>query len=226
MNALTWNDGMGSRSRRAWLLLVCDATDSIVAFNGDTIPGYCVVAGHDSVKAGKWSSTTYRIVLAPGVRPIAGHNGWETGRVVEGLADAVKASKTPDTWEEVAELLGVSVPATMEFLRAWRPRAAEALDTVRAQLDSLDSLGDAEAERVVVRFGHPSRRAIREGFWASPKPIPQRPGAALRLVAEDGDWELGNVEVAGAVGEVLSVEWTAGMHGGYVSVSVALAPAE
>lgn len=82
-----WSDQMGHRGRGAWLLLV-DSEGHIHRFTGENILGVCAVVGTDYKKAGKWSHTTYRLELAPGVRAIAGRDGWETGRFVEGLGAA------------------------------------------------------------------------------------------------------------------------------------------
>jgi hypothetical protein len=98
-----------------------------------------VVRGTDYTKQGIWSYTTYRLQIATGVREIAGRDGWETGRFTEGLGAAVGVP-TPDTWADVATALGVSVPRAMEFLRNWRPGAAESLDSVERSLNTLEAL--------------------------------------------------------------------------------------
>jgi len=145
---LKWSDEIASRNRSAWLLLVKDG--KVLPFKGETIPGIVAVIGHDSVKDGKWSHTTYRLELAAGVRPIAGHDGFETGRFVEGLRDATSGLfKRPiDRWVDVAEALGVSVQEAQRFLREWRPKAAAALDEVEA---ALASVMPAEKEAPEVR---------------------------------------------------------------------------
>jgi hypothetical protein len=135
MENIEWSDGIGHRSRRAWLLLL--KGDEITLFQGENLPGVCVVRGTDYTKNGKWSHTTYRIQLADGVRAISGNDGWETSRFVEGLGAACQV-KTPDTWEEVSKTLGVSTPSAMGFLRSWRPKAAEKLDEVEEALRLLE----------------------------------------------------------------------------------------
>ncbi len=127
MENITWSDGIGSRGRNPFLLFV--RGDEAIVFHGQNIPGVVVVRGTDYTKNGKWSHTTYRLELASGIRHIAGRDGWETGRFVEGLASAV-GCKTPDTWADTATALGISVPSAMELLRSWRPKAAEKLDEV------------------------------------------------------------------------------------------------
>lgn len=223
---IVWSNEMGSRSRSAWLLLV--KGDEIIPFNEEGIPGVAVVKGTDYTKNGKWSHTTYRIVTAPGVRAISGLNGWETGRFVEGLRSAAKAINPIDTWSDVAQALGVSVPNAMTFLRNWRPKAADALDKVDAQLDTLDDEADRaealqETESVVVSFGSPTRRMRADGFWESPKDIPGHEGE-VQLIDPTKGWNKENVRVSGMIGTVLSVTHASGHGDGYVSMTVAVVP--
>lgn len=222
MEKITWSDGLESRMRRPFLLFV--RGDEVIVFRGQDIPGVVVVRGTDYTKNGKWSHTTYRLVLANGIRHIAGYDGWETGRFVEGLGSAV-GCRTPDTWAETAQALGVSVPSAMEFLRSWRPKAAEKLDQVEVAMAKLEEASKEEADSVVVTvsFGSPNNRAIREGYWESPKPIPGYE-AEIRLTDPSAGWREGNISVAGISGAVLSVKHAAGMHGGYYAVSVAVIP--
>jgi len=221
-NQIKWSDGLGSRSRSPFLLLI--KGDEVFAFKGEDIKGLVVVLGHDYEKNGKWSHTTYRLQLAAGIRSVPGMSGWETGRFVEGLARAV-GCKTPDTWTEVAKALDVSVPSAMKFLRVWRPKAAETLDEVETALINLEEASGQETdfETVVVSFGSPNNRAISDGYWEKPKKIPGFE-AEIRLKDVSGSWHEGNIEVVGISGKVLSVAHSSGMHGGYYAVSVAVIP--
>lgn len=221
-NIIEWSDGLGSRSRSPFLLFV--RGDEVIVFRGESISGVVVVRGTDYTKNGKWSHTTYRLQLADGIRHIAGRSGWETGRFVEGLGSAV-GCKTPDTWAETAEALGVSVPSAMEFLREWRPKAAEKLDEVETSLAELEEVSkqETDSEIVTVSFGSPTNRAIRNGYWESPKSIPGYE-AEIRLADSKDGWTEGNIEVVGISGTVLSVKHSSGMHGGYYAVSVAVIP--
>lgn len=218
MNKITWSDRIGSRSRAAWLLLI--KGDEVIVFRGETIPGVVAVRGTQYTKEGKWSHTTYSLELANGIRHIAGRDGWETGRFVEGLG------VQNDIWPEVASKLGVSVPSAMEFLKSWRPKAAAKLDEVEQQLVALEEASaqqETDSVIVTVSFGSPSNRAIREGYWESPKSIPGY-SAEIRLKNRQLGWSEGNVEVVGIAGTVLTVKHSAGMHGGYYAVSVAVLP--
>ena len=223
MKNITWSDGIGSRGRNPFLLFV--RGDEVIVFRGQNIPGVVVVRGTDYTKNGKWSHTTYRLELANDIREIAGRDGWETGRFVEGLGSAVGA-KTPDTWADTAKALGVSVPSAMEFLRSWRPKAAEKLDEVEqslADLEEASSQQETDSVIVTVSFGSPTNRAIREGYWESPKGIPGY-NAEIRLKDRSQGWNEGNIEVVGITGTILSVKHSSGMHGGYYAVSVAVIP--
>lgn len=222
MENITWSNGIGSRGRNPFLLFV--RGDEVIVFREENIPGVVVVRGTDYTKNGKWSHTTYRLELANGIRHIAGRDGWETGRFVEGLASAV-GCKTPDTWMDTANALGVSVPSAMELLRSWRPKAAEKLDEVEQSLAKLEEVSEQETDSVIVTvsFGSPSNRAIREGYWESPKGIPGY-NAEIRLKDRSQGWNEGNIEVVGISGTILSVKHSSGMHGGYYAVSVAVIP--
>ena len=221
MQEVMWSDQIGSRERSPFLLLI--KGDEVIPFNGSDIPGVAAIRGTDYEKAGKWSHTTYRLVLGKGVRYVEGRNGWETGRFVEGLGDAI-GCETPDTWAEVAEVLGVSVPSAMEFLQSWRPKAAQALDKVEEALFDLEDVDeDVDTVTVTVSFGSPTRREAREGYWNLPKEIPGYE-AEIRKTDLDGDWDKGNIDVVGISGTVLSVKYASGHGGGYYAVTVAVLP--
>lgn len=222
-NNITWSNGIGSRGREPFLLFI--KGDEIIPFNGNDINGIVVIRGTDYTKNGKWSHTTYRLEMSSNVRYIAGSQGWETGRFVEGLGSVV-GCKTPDTWLETANALGVSVPSTMEFLRSWLPKAAEKLDEVEESLIKLEEISEQkiDSETVTVSFGCPTNRAISEGYWTSPKEIPGYDAAEILLKDSSKGWSEGNIEVSGIQGAVLSVKHTRGMHGGYYAVSVAVIP--
>lgn len=222
----TWSDEMGSRGRGSWLLLI--KGEEVVVFKGGDLPGVAVVRGTDYCKNGKWSHTTYRLELAPGVRPIPGKDGWETGRFAEGLRPAVGYRGPIDTWIDLGMALGISVPSAMKFLRAWRPKAAERFDEVDARLSALDDVAEAaeataDTETVVVSFGGPTRAQRAEGFWTNSKPIPGHAGE-LRLLDPEKGWETANITVSGIAGTVLNAVTAPGHGGGYVSVTVAVVP--
>lgn len=219
--SMTWSDGMGSRSRASWLLFI--KGDEVIRFGGKDIVGVAVIRGTDFTKNGKWSHTTFRIELADGVRVIGGKDGWETGKFTEGLRTAVGGDPI-DRWPDMARALGVSVPSAMSFFRAWRPKAAEALDAVDIQLEALEASSVVDTETVVVSFGGPTNRQIEAGFWGSPKGIPGYEGAEIHLLDPSKGWGKENIVVSGMTGTVIAAVHAAGYHGGYVSVTVAVVP--
>jgi hypothetical protein len=193
-----WSDEIASRNRSAWLLLVTP-DGKIVRFTGASIPGIVAVIGHDYEKDGKWSHTTYRLEIADGVRPIAGHDGFNSCGFAEGLRDAVHFSRPVDRWADVAEALGVSLQEAQRFLREWRPKAADALDEVEKALASVASTTDKKGPEVrailtstvcpidgtyqvltidkpeslsgILHYvGHPATRALVEGMGAVKAP--------------------------------------------------------
>jgi len=208
---ITYSDQMGSRRRRAWAILIGPG-DEIELFTGESIPGKAAIVGRDYEKCGKWSHSIYRIVLAEGVQFISGHMGWEMGTFTEGLHDAT--GKRTDRWHEVANALGVSLPAVQEFLRAWLPGAADRLDQVEADLASLDETSAVGAATVSISYGAPSARAVREGFWEWPVRILDEDGTEVGRVSPEGD-------VSGEV-KVLKRARASGHNGGYVSFLLAV----
>lgn len=217
MNEITWSDCLGHRSRQPWLLLI--EGDTIHSFTGKDIPGVVVVKGTDYSKNGKWSHNTFRLLVQNGVRHIAMHSGWETGTFAEGLA-RVLYKQTPDTWIELAGLLGVSVDSAKAFLVAHRPKQAEEMDARESAMEKLDDEAppELEGEKMVVTFGSPTNRQIRAGWWSAPKGVCE--GVTVELIDAEKDWAKGNVRIVGAEGVVLDVRQSFGMHGGSRTVSL------
>ncbi len=219
---IEYSDQLGSRDRKPFLLFV--KGDEIIPFAGKGIEGVVVVRSTKYKQDGRWSYTTYSLELASGIRHIAGRSGWETNRFNEGLASAV-GCKSPETWAEMAQALGVSVPSAMEFLRGFRPKTAKRLDEVERELAALEEASEKETDTVIVSvsFGNPTNRQMRDGFWENPKSIPGY-AAEIRLKEPARGWIDGNITVVGIVGTVLSIKYASGHHGGYYAVSVGLVP--
>jgi hypothetical protein len=219
-NELYYEEGIGSRDRRSWLLFVLDG--KVVLFEGATVPGVAAVVGTGFRKSGKWSTTTYRLALCPGVTALLGRMGWETGTFREGLGALAKAPT--DTWPELAAGLGVGVPEAQAFLRAFRPTEAAYLDEVDAVLDAVDAAGDG-ASTIKVSFGGPTKRQAAEGFWARQAV----PGGGELVLAEGApltgsSWIVpGAVRLEGRAGRILDIVHGRGHGGGYVTVTLALA---
>lgn len=216
---LHWNNGLGSRDRRAWLLFIKDGT--VLPFKGENIPGVCVVLGVECTRNGKWSSTTFRLEVAEDVRPLSGREGWETGTFLEGLETATKI-RPIHLWVEIANALGVTIPKAQDFLRSWRPKAAEKVDATEASLKELQDTQDLRGEdtaEVVLNFGSPTNRLMREGFWGWHVVVRVNGQIVGRVRPETDNWDC--LETEGSLSVVECVR-TAGMHGGYVSLRLAV----
>ena len=224
MERIVYKDKIASRGRYAWLLLI--KGDDIFPFEGESIPEVVVVLNSEYVKQGKWSYTEYTLGLADNIRTIQGHAGWNTGMFLEGLASALHKDETPIRWIEVADMLGVSVHSAMKLLREWKPLAAEQIDRNEELLAALDDSEvdvNSDVQIIKVNFGHPTNRSIREGFWTAPKSLPDEFGGELVLKDPDNGWTKDNIKLTGIAGEVLNVVHARGPHGGYYTVTVAVA---
>ena len=145
---------------------------------------------------------------APGVRPLyflsPMHGTW---------GDSL------GSWGEVAEILGLPVDIAQAIIRAEYKATAERLDKLEEFVLAVEAEGH-EAETVVISFGSPTNRAIREGYWGSPKSGQASDGR--KVIAEPGngvDW-LNPVVIEPEGTKVLSARHTSGMHGGYYTIEV------
>lgn len=209
MTEATYCDQLGHRSRAAFCLVVGPG-DQVALFGGHSIPGKLVVVGGDYQKAGKWSASTYRIELAPGVRLVSGHLGWEQGTLREALA--------ANRWTEVASAIGVSLPVAQALVREWRPREAAHLDAVEAQLAELDEIAPAGATEVSISFGGPTRRMREAGYWGWPVVV-ELAGRVIARITQDAQrrWTSDSDLV-----RVLDVQHSSGHGGGYTSLRLAV----
>jgi len=203
---MTWDDMLGSRGRRAWLLFI--KNDTIYVFKGKTIPGIVAVKGYDYQRMGKWSHHTYRLLVAKSVRVVKGGDGWETGTFREAIG--------ADTWMECANRLGVSLASTQEFVRSFRPKDAEHFDAVDKDLASLASIAEEEAddvEMLAITFGSPTLKQIDAGFWDAPIEVVQ--GDTLLATLRPPRYESNSESV-----KVVDVSRSRGYHGGMVTIKV------
>ena len=206
-----YSDKLAPRRRRPWAIIIGPG-DELELFSGTSVPGKVAVVGCDYTKNGVWSHSTYRLEVAPGVRFLSGHFGFETGTFTEGLRAATR--KPTDRWHEVANALGVSLPVAQEFLRGWLPKAAEKLDQIEADLASLDETSSTGAVTISITYGAPTKKLREQGFWEWP----------VRILDLDGE-EVGRVSPEGeAFGEVkvLKRQKSSGYGGGYVSLMLAI----
>jgi hypothetical protein len=208
---MEWTEKLGHRGRAPWALLVGPG-DQIQAFAGASVAGKVVVVGTTFKKNGKWSSTTFRLELAPGVRFLAGHSGWETGTWREAIG--------ADDWVTCANRLGISLQVCRDFLSAWRPKAAEHYDRVESELGQLDDL-DCDPNEMVISFGSPTRRQRDAGFWEG-SVVVNLSGAEVGRVSPSPDGGWSRPVVTGGQVRVLDCTRTSGRGGGYVSLRLAV----
>ncbi len=206
-----YSDDLAPRRRRAWAIIIGPG-DELELFAGTTVPGKVAVVGCDYTKNGVWSHSTYRLEVAPGVRFLSEHFGFETGTFTEGLRAATR--QPTDRWHEVANALGVSLPVAQKFLRGWLPKEARRLDQVEADLASLDEVSLTGATTVAITYGAPSRAARERGFWEWPVRVLDPDGQEVGRVSPEG-------EASGQV-RILKRETLSGHGGGYVSLTLAV----
>ena len=216
MRNITWNDKPLSRQREAWLLLIHD--DTVYPFEGRDIPGVCAVVSKVFHKDGKWSNTTYNLAIDDEVMEVSGYDDFNSGRFVDGLRKSVGYEDHIYTWGHLSDALDVTVSSAMRFLRAWRPTAAERIDSVEAGMDSIGVVIDPTILRI--SFGGPTNREIREGYWT--KPIiffDVDANEIARLTPDPTDhtieWTLTGADVV-----LLDFRHDSGYHGGYITVVV------
>ena len=207
MYELKWDNQPAARECAAWLLFV--KGDQVIPFHGNNIPGVVVVRGYDSEQCGRWSHTTYRLTVADDVRHIAGHNGFNTGRFLEGLSDATGMGIR--SWDGLSAALGVSVVSAADFLRRWRPKSAASLIEVDRILDDLESVGADADPPVTVTFPMRDNPTVIPGY-----------SAEVRLGNQEG-WHADNLMVVGMTGTVLSSMYCGGRPAEY-AVTVAVVP--
>lgn len=208
MKEWSWNNGDGRRGREARCVVV-DAVGNVHDFVGKDILGVVKVMGSDYEKAGKWSNHTYRCISPENVTPVIWRQDWNTGETFP-----------QDTWEEAFMWLASIAPRAefesfVSYVRKYFPKAASKFDNNAAALAEFEKF--EKIDDVVISFGCPTNRQIREGWWDAPKTQD-----GVTVAPGSNGWSNPVViEPAGAV--VLSSVHTRGMHGGYYKIRVAIA---
>jgi len=217
MEHITWGDRQGRRGRQAFLLLIAMDKNLVHVFSGKDIPGVVVIENRDYTKDGKWSHNTYELALANHVRPIAGHEGWNTGSFLEGMREACHLPHTPTKWLEVANALGVSIAEAQRFLRDYRPEEASRIDEVERAIEAMADTAYGDYEITTFSFGGPTCYEMEEGYWDLPVLVINKDGKEIGCITPSGnDWlPEGHVKL-------LEVERSKGRHGGYVSLRLAI----
>ncbi|MCX6737008.1 MAG: hypothetical protein NTW73_02930 [Candidatus Parcubacteria bacterium] len=177
-------------------------------FKGENISDFCCIATEQYSKNGKWSSTTYQLELSPGVRPLyflsPMHGTW---------GDDLKS------WGEVVEKLSLPVDVAKAIIGTEFKTTANRLDKLE-EFALATETEEVTTETVIISFGSPSNRAIREGYWEEPKSSQTSNGQTVTVApGVDADW--GNPSVVEPEGaKVISSRHVPGMHGGYWTVEV------
>lgn len=210
---ILWNNQIASRERRAYLILVKDGVAH--AFKGVSIAGVGEVLHTHHYKAGKWSSTDFNILLAPGATHFHGHLDFDTNRICGRV----------ENWGEVAAQFGCSVTSIREAIEYFSPGEATLIDAVEEKIATIDDAAyEAGGNEMVtgnISFGCPCNRDIANGYWHWPRAIP---GGEIRKINLEKGWTVDNLEIVGIKGKVLDVKHRRGMHGGWYDISYAIAP--
>jgi hypothetical protein len=206
-----YNDGLLPAGRRPRLYLAKGG--EVVKFTGVNIAGFCAIATSQYEKSGKWSNTTYQLDLVPGVRPLhfvsPMHGVW---------------GDNLGSWGEVAEKLGLPVDVAQTIVRNEYKDTSERLDKLEEFALTVEAQGN-ETETVVISFGSPTNRAIREGYWENPKSSQTSDGRTVTVQPSKGeygaDWSKPTV-VEPDSAKIISSRHQPGMHGGYWTIEVAV----
>lgn len=204
-----YNDGLRHGSRRPRLYLT--KKSEAVKFEGESIEGYCVITASKYQQNGKWSNTTYQLELAPGVKafellsPL--HGTWGDNFT---------------SWGEVVEYFSLPIQKVKEIVEREYPSLSKRMDSVEKFALELESQGQ-EMETVVISFGSPTNRAIREGYWSDPKTGQTSDGQKVIIEPSQGEYGSGwckPVVVTPRGARVISSKHSPGMHGGYWAIEV------
>lgn len=208
METIGYNDGLetGGRTPRLYLVKGYD----YYKFSGSNIEGVCAVTSSSFNKNGKWSSTSYNILLALGVKAIPFlsrlHGIW---------------GDNFNNWGEMSEKLGIFIGTIQEIVRKEYPRTAKRLDDL--EKFSLDMENNSETvEVVIISFGSPTNRRIKEGFWKNPQERNTSTGIKVVVAPSSNDDWSKPVLIEPENGKILTSYTTPGHHGGYVTIEVAI----
>ena len=205
----SYNDGRVCAGRHPRLYLAKGG--EVRKFEGANVPGFCAIAAQRYEKNGNWSNTTFDLELAPGVRPLhflsPMHGTW--------------GDRLP-SWGQVAETLGLPIGVAQDLIRVEYPRTADRLDRLEEFAAAVEASGGG-SETVIVSFGSPTNRQIREGYWGEPKSGHTSDGRVVTIRPSDaGRWDEAVIVEPAAGARILSSRHKPGMHGGYWTVEVAV----
>lgn len=127
-----WNDGLQSRSRHSRLLIYDRA--QIIEFQGKAIPGVVAIKSESYTKNGKWSNTSYSLVVAAGwkISPIT--QSWGLGYYVDDVS-SMKAIK-----EQLGLDSSLSNAVVEEYLKRHLYKTYVRLQNYRRQLAEIEAV--------------------------------------------------------------------------------------
>ena len=175
---IKYNNGLRSGGVSPSLLVVTPEHECYL-WEGDTDQNVTILA-EDYEKNGKWSNTTFRLLLAKGVQAVtvcAPAHG-------EFLA-------TCATWEEVADsigLNGVNPYKVREAIATRWPNTTKRIDNAESAQMAADDDGE-EMSKLTISFGAPSRKNY-ESFWNRPLCVINAEGAVVGVLRPqtEGRW--------------------------------------
>ena len=145
---INYNDGMGHRSRQVSLLLY--TPDYIEEFKGESTE-LCTVTGVGHNQNGKWSSSTFEITIAPGVKYSKIQQDWDMGVYIPRY-DSLK------NMCECLGLVGVFPAVAEEFIKTRFPKTYEKYQEVN---ESLQKLLDRDDDEPGVKYLFQSSRGTK-----------------------------------------------------------------
>jgi hypothetical protein len=204
MNIINFNDGMKSGSVTPRLYLVKGL--EFRKFEGSSIPGFCAVNTANYVKNGKWSNTSYSIVLPPGVK------SWYMCSPMHGIY-----GENYGTWGEMVADLNMPYEVVKAVIEIEYKRTAKRLNELEEFVMGLEE--GVETETVVISFGSPTNRQISEGWWETPKTGYTSTNQEVEITPGENGWKDCFVSSHNGA-KVSDVSHRPGMHGGYYTVTV------
>lgn len=195
-NTTSFTNGLLPGGRRPRLYLAKGA--QAIKFEGDNIPGWCVIAHSRYEKNGKWSCTDYTLTLSPGVRAL---------HFVSPLHGVWGAGFT--SWGELAASLGIPVEVAQEVVRKEYTTTAQRLDQIEAFSLEVEASGQT-AETVVIVVSRPHDTTSATGRTCDGRIV---------TIAPNPDWYTPTV-VSPEGCKIVSSGHKPGMKGGYYNVEV------
>jgi hypothetical protein len=131
----TYSNGLSQRSRSSMCILY--TKNWAVEFDGSDIPNICTVGTQDHDKNGKWSSTTFQLFLASGVKISTITQDWDSGYFVTDINDL----------EIMKSRLGISCnpSAVRKFIQTFLPRTWERHQELQENIAKLEeAIGDVD----------------------------------------------------------------------------------